>query len=392
MGLRAVAARAGAWYHGRVPPAHHHAPSARPRRTAALALALALAPWAGADGWRLPAPPPPPEPEPALMAALHAAADRARAAAGLAATAWDDGLADAARAHAVELAARGVLDHAGATPETRTLAHRLARAGVPYTTVGENLAFETGSVEPVTVVVQGWLASPPHRANLLDAGFDRVGFGSARDATGGRYVVQVLAGVPWSPWAAAAEVVPVAVRRLALDVASVEARAVDGLLELDGAAERVTWQAGTTRLERVLVRPGGATGPTRVRLAVVTGDAAYAVDETGSAAPGSGWLADPSAPRRTVRVASARVEDGVAARVRVRAEVEPSVAAALLVDGHHRPDAVVRDGVLEVWLDLDDGTHASLALAEADGRGGLVVRHAFSVVRAGDRATLEARR
>jgi uncharacterized protein YkwD len=40
---------------------------------------------------------------------------------------------------------------------------------------GENLAWGTGSLGSAGAIVSQWLASPPHRANLLRRGFARVG-------------------------------------------------------------------------------------------------------------------------------------------------------------------------------------------------------------------------
>ncbi|TML65334.1 MAG: CAP domain-containing protein, partial [Actinobacteria bacterium] len=45
--------------------------------------------------------------------------------------------------------------------------------------VGENLAWGTGAYSAAKAIVQEWLASPEHRANLLRPGFRLVGVGSA---------------------------------------------------------------------------------------------------------------------------------------------------------------------------------------------------------------------
>jgi uncharacterized protein YkwD len=49
------------------------------------------------------------------------------------------------------------------------------RARGPY--FGENLAWGVGSRGSASAVVQMWLASPSHRANLLRRNFQRVGLG-----------------------------------------------------------------------------------------------------------------------------------------------------------------------------------------------------------------------
>ncbi len=353
----------------------------------ALALAsLAFASTALSNGWSLPGIDPVHEPEPALTAALLERANAARAAAGLAPTAWDDGLARAARAHAAELAARGVLDHAGASPETRTLADRLVRAGVPYTSVGENLAFERGFADPVETVVQGWLDSPPHRANLLNPEFDRVGYGSARDASGARYVVQVFAATRWLPTHASAGLETIAAHRLRMDVAVTAPRSVAGVLEVNGDVERVTWTPGTMSLDRTV-----AVLPATLRLAIDVGRPAFSVDESGTVDDAGAWRAS-IAPRRWLEVSSAVAAPFVQTLVRVRFDVDPAVGALLLVDGRHVPQASREPGTLDVAVPIADGERVALALAEPLGDGRLLVRHALVAERRGGSVALEAGR
>jgi uncharacterized protein YkwD len=63
-------------------------------------------------------------------------------------------------------------------------------------TVGENLAWGTGTLATPRATVEAWMRSADHRANLLDRGFDDVGIGIATGApttlddgeTGGTYV------------------------------------------------------------------------------------------------------------------------------------------------------------------------------------------------------------
>lgn len=93
-------------------------------------------------------------------------------------------LTRAARAHSLDMARRGYFDHG---PFVR----RLRRFGVRASYLGENLA--AGS-QPLTAaeVVRMWVASPPHRQNLLDRGFRRVGVGEAGGST--RLVTADFAG------------------------------------------------------------------------------------------------------------------------------------------------------------------------------------------------------
>jgi uncharacterized protein YkwD len=45
---------------------------------------------------------------------------------------------------------------------------------------GENLAWGSGPYGQAQEIVQEWLASPEHRANLLRPGFSRIGIGIVR--------------------------------------------------------------------------------------------------------------------------------------------------------------------------------------------------------------------
>jgi len=100
---------------------------------------------------------------------LLAAINEARAAHGLAPLRLDRRLQRAAHAHSSDMVRRNYFAHG---PFIR----RLARFGVRGR-VGENLAWGVGSGADARHVVQRWLASPRHRANLLQHGFRRVGLG-----------------------------------------------------------------------------------------------------------------------------------------------------------------------------------------------------------------------
>jgi uncharacterized protein YkwD len=93
-------------------------------------------------------------------------------------------LTRAARSHSADMARRGYFDHGA-------FVRRLRAFGVRASYVGENLA--SGS-QPLSAaaVVQMWIASPPHRQNLLDRGFRRVGVGEAGGNT--RLVTADFAG------------------------------------------------------------------------------------------------------------------------------------------------------------------------------------------------------
>jgi uncharacterized protein YkwD len=84
-------------------------------------------------------------------------------------------LTRAARAHSADMARKGYFDHG-------PFVQRLRRFGVRAPYVGENLAYGTQPLTPLAIV-QMWIASPPHRQNLFDRSFRRVGVGMAGGST-----------------------------------------------------------------------------------------------------------------------------------------------------------------------------------------------------------------
>ena len=80
-------------------------------------------------------------------------------------------LSRAAQSHSADMARRGYFDHGA-------FATRLRSFGVRAPYVGENLAAGSRPLTPATIV-RMWIQSPPHRENLLDRGFRRIGVGEA---------------------------------------------------------------------------------------------------------------------------------------------------------------------------------------------------------------------
>jgi len=350
----------------------------------ALACLTAFATAAATTGWSLLGVDDLEEPHPELTHALHRAADAARAAHGLELTAWDEGLARAARSHAAELATRGLLDHASPTPGRHTVADRLARAGVPYTTHGENLAYVPAGLDPASSAVEGWLRSPPHRANLLAPAFDRAGYGTAADASGGIFVVQLLATAPWAPHAWSAEVAQVTATRVTLGLRV--QRPATAWIEVDGRGERVSLAAGGQRWHTEVED----RGPWEVRVGVLTRQPnGFTLDEAGAVATSGRWR-PAEAPRAWLRVTGSEAGRVQREVVRLRL-VADAPGLALVVDGVHRPEAIIEPGRVALDLELADGDVARVALAEAAGGGRLAVRHAWLLRRDGDAVRWEAR-
>ena len=91
-------------------------------------------------------------------------------------------LSRAARAHSADVSRSGNFGHTssnGTSMERRVL--RYTRAA----SIGETLAFLPEGDAGAATVVALWMDSPPHRANLLYAGFRRLGVGRAPGSFGG---------------------------------------------------------------------------------------------------------------------------------------------------------------------------------------------------------------
>ena len=93
----------------------------------------------------------------------------------------DRRLRKAATRHSQDMVKRRYFSHD--SPSGRKLVHRVR--AVRYLrrsrswVVGENLAWGNGAITSPEAIVQAWLASPPHRANLLSARYSSVGVGVA---------------------------------------------------------------------------------------------------------------------------------------------------------------------------------------------------------------------
>jgi len=109
-------------------------------------------------------------------------ANQARAQAGVPPLQMDEGLTQAARIHAAEMAAQQQLSHQ--LPGEPSLIQRLAtNSTLHLDRAGENVAF-SGNVNQAQ---DSLMQSPPHRENLLNSAYNVAGFGVVRS----RYVLYV---------------------------------------------------------------------------------------------------------------------------------------------------------------------------------------------------------
>lgn len=89
----------------------------------------------------------------------------------------------AADRFAADMVDRGFFDHA--SPGGGTFMDRIKAAGwlpAGSWTAGENIAWGSGSLGSPESIVDGWMHSPGHRANILNGAFSQIGIGIADGA------------------------------------------------------------------------------------------------------------------------------------------------------------------------------------------------------------------
>jgi uncharacterized protein YkwD len=111
---------------------------------------------------------------PGFLDTLHTLINSARSSNGLSSLSLLPTLQKSAQVHSNKMSARGVLSHDGWIEGIRA-------AGFASPIIGQNVA--NGFPTP-EAVVNAWLASPGHRANILSRNYTFSGFGCTTDARG----------------------------------------------------------------------------------------------------------------------------------------------------------------------------------------------------------------
>ena len=136
--------------------------------------------------------------------------NQARAGSSLAALRESPALDRAARLKAEDMAARHYFSHN--SPTGITPWYWFGQAGYSFVHAGENLAVHFTDSK---AVVDAWLASPEHRANIMDGTFSEIGIGTAQGELNGYptvFVVQLF-GTPAAHTQVAQTVPPPALAR-----------------------------------------------------------------------------------------------------------------------------------------------------------------------------------
>ena len=124
----------------------------------------------------------------ALALAVHQQVNDHRAAKKLPALKMDARLSRIARRKSAAMAQGGAFDHTG----FRLIRSRQIRQVIPYSHVGENLAYNSNATDPAARAVQMWLDSPGHLRNMEHPEFRVTGIAVAKSADGRIFFTQLF--------------------------------------------------------------------------------------------------------------------------------------------------------------------------------------------------------
>jgi len=128
-----------------------------------------------------------PETISALELSVHDQVNQYRDSLGLAFLDLNENISKEARIHSQEMAQGNVpFSHDGFDQRIEAISSTLT-----YTSAAENVAYNQGYGDPVTVAVDGWINSPGHQKNMV-GNFNLSGVGVAQNSTGEYYFTQIF--------------------------------------------------------------------------------------------------------------------------------------------------------------------------------------------------------
>ncbi|MGL6112501.1 MAG: CAP domain-containing protein [Rubrivivax sp.] len=95
---------------------------------------------------------------------------------------WNALLAQAAAAHSADMAAMNYFSHTSL--DGRSMSDRVNATGYAWASLGENIAAGYPGIDSV---IDGWMRSDGHCANLMNPAFDELGLACAPGAAGSSY-------------------------------------------------------------------------------------------------------------------------------------------------------------------------------------------------------------
>jgi uncharacterized protein YkwD len=104
---------------------------------------------------------------------------------------WDSDVCRMARIHSESMSRQSYFAHV--TPEGLGLRERARAAGIfHYSVLGENIAYNQGYDDPGAFVIEKWMQSTKHRANILSPEFRAMAIGSFVAPDGSIYLTQTF--------------------------------------------------------------------------------------------------------------------------------------------------------------------------------------------------------
>ena len=95
---------------------------------------------------------------------------------------WNSLLADASAGHSADMATQNYFSHTSA--DGRTMSDRVSATGYSSASLGENIA---AGYADIASVIDGWMRSDGHCANIMNPSFDEMGLACVKGAAGSRY-------------------------------------------------------------------------------------------------------------------------------------------------------------------------------------------------------------
>ena len=104
---------------------------------------------------------------------------------------WDGDVCRMARTHSESMSRQNYFAHV--TPEGLRLRDRARAAGIlEFAFLGENIGFTQGYDDPAAYMVDQWMQSAQHRANILSTEFRAMAIGSYMAPDGSIYLTQTF--------------------------------------------------------------------------------------------------------------------------------------------------------------------------------------------------------
>ena len=110
---------------------------------------------------------------------------------GLRPLTWDPDVCRMARIHSESMSRNRYFSHV--TPEGMRLPDRARAAGIlKFSTIGENIAYSNGYDDPGAYIIEQWMQSSKHRANILSNDFRAMAIDSFVGPDGSIYLTQTF--------------------------------------------------------------------------------------------------------------------------------------------------------------------------------------------------------